>query len=80
MAASKDAKVPAKATDVKVAVKAADQVQQAVDRETERGFRGVEVDTTDNHAYTVAGVLAGEPVPETAADPAAAHREATAVS
>jgi hypothetical protein len=33
--------------------------------ETERGFLGVEVDTTPNHAYTVAGVTAGEPTPET---------------
>lgn len=43
----------------------------------ETGFRGVEVDKTPNHAYTVAGVLAGEPVPEAAADPAAARREAS---
>lgn len=53
------------------------QVQDAVDEETEQGFRGVEVDTTPNHAYTVAGVVAGEPVPEAAADPVAARREAS---
>ena len=52
------------------------QVQATVDEETEQGFRGVEVDTTDNHAYTVAGVTAGEQVPEAAADPVAARREA----
>lgn len=44
------------------------EVQAKVDKETEQGFRGVEVDPTDNHAYTVEGVTAGEPTPET--DPA----------
>ncbi len=52
-------------------------VQAAVDAETEQGFRGVKIDTTDNHAYTVAGVLAGEKTPEAAADPTAARHEAS---
>lgn len=54
----------------------ADQVNEVVDTETERGFRGVEVDITPNEAYTVPGVVAGQPTPETdakAADEAAAH-------
>lgn len=48
------------------------QVQKAVDRETDRGFHGVEVDPTPNAAYTVTGVIRGEPTPET--DPVAAAR------
>jgi hypothetical protein len=55
---------------------ASEQVQQAVDAETERGLRGEEVDSTPNEHYTVAGVLADKPVPETAEDPAEARREA----
>jgi hypothetical protein len=76
MAESRNVKA-AESKDVKDAEKGAQQVQQAVDRETEQGFRGVKVDQTDDHAYTVAGVVAGEPVPEAAADPVAARREAT---
>jgi hypothetical protein len=53
------------------------QVQKAVDQETEQGFRGIEVDMTPNSAYTVKGVTSGEDVPEAAADPVAARREAT---
>lgn len=30
-----------------------------------KGYRGVQVDTTPNENYTVAGVLAGKPTPET---------------
>ena len=40
-------------------------VQKAVDQETKRGFWGVEVDETPNENYTVAGVTAGKPTPET---------------
>lgn len=47
--------------------------------ESDRGLRGDEVDKTPNRAYTVAGVVAGDPVPEAAADPVAARREASAV-
>ena len=58
--------------------KAEADAQKAVDVETEQGFIGTEVDKTPNHAYTVAGVLAGEPVPEAEADPVAARRAASA--
>lgn len=54
------------------AEKAEAEVQKAVDVETEQGFRGEEVDETDNHAYTVGGVVAGEPTPES--DPEQAEK------
>jgi hypothetical protein len=50
---------------------AAEQVQAATDKETEQGFRGIEVDPTPNENYTVAGVTSGKPTPET--DDAAAE-------
>ena len=40
-------------------------VQETMDAEQEQGFRGTKVDPTPNSAYTVAGVTAGEPTPET---------------
>lgn len=40
------------------------------------GFFGVEVDGTPDDNYTVAGVLAGKPTPETDAKAAAAAKEA----
>lgn len=43
----------------------ADEVQKIADAEVEQGFRGVEVDKTPNEHYTVEGVLAGKPTPET---------------
>lgn len=46
--------------------------QEAMDAEHERGYRGVAVDPTPNEHYTVAGVTAGKPTPET--DPE--HRRA----
>jgi hypothetical protein len=45
--------------------KAEKDVQKAVDKETEQGFRGVEVDQTPNENYTIAGVTSGKPTPET---------------
>lgn len=42
--------------------------QKAVDKETEQGYRGIEVDPTPNENYTVGGVVAGKPTPETDAD------------
>lgn len=56
------------------------EVAEKLGDEQEQGFRGVAVDPTPNHAYTVAGVTAGEPTPET--DPALAKgaREATRVT
>ncbi len=42
-----------------------DQVQDAVDTETEQGFRGEKVDPTPDAAYSVAGVNKGAATPET---------------
>jgi hypothetical protein len=47
------------------------------DQDMAQGFAGVEVDLTPTEHYTVPGVVAGEAVPELAADPPAARREAT---
>ncbi|MFD5675611.1 hypothetical protein [Streptomyces sp. NPDC127040] len=63
---------PAPAGDKAVAV-----VQEAVDKATEQGFYGVEADPTPNEHYTVAGVLAGKPTPETDKDAAAEARKAS---
>lgn len=54
------------------------QVQDAVDQETEQGFRGVEVDPTPNENYTLAGQNAGKPTPETSDRAAEAARKARA--
>jgi hypothetical protein len=51
------------------------EVQKAVDKAEERGLLGVEVDPTPNENYTVAGVLAGAPTPETDADHARQVRQ-----
>lgn len=48
----------------------ADEVQEKVDAEEEKGYRGVEVDNTPNSAYTVQGVTSGAPTPETDPDQA----------
>jgi len=44
------------------------EVQKRVDEELEQGFRGIEVDPTPNENYTVQGVVAGKPTPETDRD------------
>jgi hypothetical protein len=44
------------------------EVQKAVDKAEERGYLGVEVDPTPDSHYSVAGVLAGKPTPETDPD------------
>jgi hypothetical protein len=54
------------------------QVDEAVAPETDRGFRGVEIDQTPNENYTVEGVTSGAWVPEMAEDPVAARRDAIA--
>lgn len=41
------------------------QVQEAMDEEQEQGFRGQKVDPTPNENYTVEGVIAEKPTPET---------------
>lgn len=65
--AGKTAKARAVADDRSTA-----EVQERVDQETERGYRGVEVDPTPNENYTVSGVTQGAPTPET--DPEAAEQ------
>lgn len=40
------------------------EVQEKMDAELERGLVGNEVDQTPNENYTVGGVLAGKPTPE----------------
>jgi hypothetical protein len=50
-------------------------VQKAVDEAEDKGYLGVEVDPTPNEHYTVAGVLAGKPTPETDADHAKSVRQ-----
>lgn len=42
-----------------------DEVQARMDKETEKGYHGQKVDPTPNKNYTVAGVNAGLPTPET---------------
>ncbi|MBA2504820.1 MAG: hypothetical protein H0V29_02615, partial [Thermoleophilaceae bacterium] len=41
------------------------ETQAKVDEITEQGYVGVEVDSTPNEHYTVSGVTAGKPTPET---------------
>jgi hypothetical protein len=48
-----------------------DQVDEQLAREQEQGYRGMKVDPTPDAAYTVAGVTAGMPTPETDAAQAA---------
>lgn len=48
------------------------QVQAQVDEEAAQGFRGTRTDPTPLDHYTVPGVLAGKPTPET--DETAAER------
>lgn len=54
------------------------EVQKRMDEDQARGFRGVEVDPTDNEAYTVKGVTSGMPTPETDEGAAEAARKAQA--
>ena len=63
MAAKNDDGSAAKAATEKVA-----------NKQLEQGFRGIETDPTPNEHYTVPGVLAGKPTPETDADHAAKVR------
>lgn len=67
----------AESKDVKAAESGNQQVEHVIVAETRQGFRGgAEVDQTPNENYTVAGVLAGLPVPEAAAVPREARRKA----
>lgn len=54
----------------------ASQVQDKVDEETAKGYRGTKVDPTPNEHYTFGGQAEGKPTPETHDDQAveaAAH-------
>lgn len=55
----------AKNDPVKASEAAADKVQSATDKINEQGFLGHKVDETPNENYTIAGVTAGKPTPET---------------
>ncbi len=71
-----DAIAKAKA-DAEQADKAvADEVAAAAAVELEQGFRGLEVDPTPNENYTLAGVTAGKPTPETDVEAREAARKA----
>ncbi|WP_318201041.1 hypothetical protein [Streptomyces sp. SCL15-4] len=50
-------------------------VQHATDRAQEQGFYGVATDPTPSEHYTVAGVTAGKPTPETDVDHAREVRQ-----
>jgi hypothetical protein len=50
---------------------------EVIAQESERGFRGVEVDPTPNENYTVAGVTSGAPTPETDVTTAKEARDVT---
>lgn len=52
------------------------EVQARVDEATERGYVGTVPDPTPNEAYTLAGVVAKRPTPETDAGAAADARKA----
>lgn len=66
----------AKADAEKADQQVASGPQEIIDRETEQGFRGVEVDPTPNENYTLQGVTSGKPTPETDDDAAEAARRA----
>ncbi len=51
------------------------EVQAKVDEENEQGFRGTAVDPTPRDNYTVQGVAAGKPTPETDEKAAAEARD-----
>ena len=53
-----------KADDAKVE-STVKKVESVIDKENEKGYRGTQVDKTPNENYTVAGVTAGKPTPET---------------
>lgn len=53
------------------------EVQKAADEATEKGFIGTVPDPTPNDNYTVAGVTAGKPTPETDDKLAAEARQAS---
>lgn len=74
---SKETKSDTTKTSKHSAMKAT--LQSAADAETAQGFRGIEVDSTPNAHYTVAGVVAGKPTPETDVAQARKVREETGI-
>jgi len=52
------------------------EVQEKVNDETEKGYRGTVLDPTPNENYTIAGVTSGKPTPETDEKLAAEARQA----
>lgn len=63
--------------DVKAAHRDNDEVAAKVADENEAGHRGFTPDITPNENYTVAGVTAGKPTPETDPELAAKIRQAS---
>ena len=53
------------------------EIDQRINKENAQGFRGVEVDSTPNENYTVAGVTSGAPTPETDVESAKQVRQET---
>lgn len=53
------------------------ELQANIDEINEKGYRGTAIDPTPNENYTVAGVTAGKPTPETDADLEAEARAAS---
>ncbi|MFM9703596.1 hypothetical protein [Streptomyces galilaeus] len=51
------------------------EAQKAVDEAEDKGYIGTPVDPTPKENYTVAGVLAGKPTPETDSDHAREVRQ-----
>jgi hypothetical protein len=68
----------AKSDAVKADSSVSDKVADNIAKETDQGFRGVEVDPTPNENYTVTGVTSGAPTPETDDDAAEDARKAQA--
>lgn len=52
------------------------EVDEKIDQEQEQGYRGTTPDPTPNENYTVAGVVAGKPTPETDEDAGEEARKA----
>jgi hypothetical protein len=74
--ATDEKKAPDKDVDAAIA-DSVEQVQEKVDDENARGFRGYNPDSTPNEHYTFAGQAAGKPTPET--DPKLAAMNGRAV-
>lgn len=70
-AESSDAGQKAKADAEAAAKDLTAPAEEEIGKETEQGFRGIEVDPTPNEHYTVGGVVEGKPTPETDAESAA---------